>query len=30
VRGSRRSVTLLRRHGRDYFATLSGKLNWGA
>lgn len=27
---SRRTVTLLRRPGRDYFVTLSEKLNWGA
>ncbi len=30
VRGARRTVTLLRRPGSDYFVTLSDKLNWGA
>lgn len=30
VRGARRTVTLLRRPGSDYFVTLSEKLNWGA
>lgn len=30
VAGARRTVTLLRRPGSDYFVTLSEKLNWGA
>jgi NAD+ kinase len=30
ARGARRTVTLLRRPGSDYFITLSEKLNWGA